>query len=70
MVIQKVGWEPSAELLKKLEAYRGKWVVIVGQDVVLSDIDREALEARIDERHLYWDSIDYVPTGDEPPLIL
>lgn len=70
MAIQKVGWEPSRKLLEELEAYRGKWVVIVGQDVVLSDPDRARLSEIIEKQGLQWDSIDYIPTGDEPPLIL
>lgn len=69
-VIQKVGWEPGPELLQKLEKYRGSWVAIAGQDVVLADTDRDVLDRKIDEQHVYWDAINYVPTGDEPPLIL
>lgn len=70
MVIQKVGWEPSEELLQKLESYKGKWVVIVDQDVVLSHADRDRLDDEIEQEGLAWDSIRYVPRGDEPPLIL
>jgi hypothetical protein len=70
MAIQKVGWEPSPELVKKLESYKGKWVVIIGQDIVLADADREALHRNIEQQRLDWDSIEYIPRGDEPPLIL
>lgn len=70
MGVNKVGWEPSEKLLRELERYRGKWVVIVGERVIVADEDHDVLTNAVRAEHIDWDSIEYVPTGDEPPLIL
>lgn len=67
---KKFDYQPNEKLAKALQAYRGKYVVIDRDEVVMSGDDLHELKREADERGIEYDVIDYVSDWKGKPPIL
>lgn len=69
---KKFDYQPNEKLAKTLESYRGKWVVIDRDEVLMSGDDLLELQREADARGIEYDLIDYVHDwkGNPPILIV
>jgi hypothetical protein len=65
---REITYQPNDKLFRQQEAHRGKWVVIVRDDVVLSGDDPFKLQREADERGIEYDLLIKIPDWKEPPI--
>lgn len=61
---------PEEKYLRSAEAYRGRWVVIHDDEVLLAGDNPRELQRQARERGLRYDFIEKIPDLDPEPLIL
>lgn len=67
---RKITYQPNAKLARQAEAYRGKWVVIVRDEIVLAGDDPFELQRKADERGIEYDVLVQIPDWKEPPVYI
>lgn len=67
---REITYQPGERLAKRAEAYRGKWVVIVRDEIVLAGDDPFELQRQADERGIEYDVLIQVPDEKEPPILI
>jgi len=68
---RKINYQPNEKLARALEAHKGKWVVIVEDEVVLSGDDPLELQEQARGRGIEYDGLEYVHDWKgEPPILI
>lgn len=67
---RKIDYQPNEKLARQAEAYRGKWVVIVRDEIVLAGDDPFELQRQADERGIEYDALVQIPDWKEPPVYI
>lgn len=67
---RKHHFQPNDKYLRAAEAYKGRWVVVRRDEILLAGDDPRELERQARERGLEYDVIQQVPSEDPEPLIL
>lgn len=67
----KRGLQPNEKLLKAAEAYRGRWIAIYEDTIVLAGDDPLTVEREAEARGIDYDIIEYVARPEElGPLVV
>jgi len=69
---RKLTYQPNEKLMKAAQAYKGKWIVVLRDEILMAGDDPLQLQREVEERGIEYDVIDYVGDFDweKPPLVI
>lgn len=68
---RKLTYQPNEKLMRAAKAYKGKWIAVLRDEIVLSGDDPLVVKREATERGIEYDVIDYVADwGGRPPKFI
>lgn len=67
---RKLTYQPNEKLMRAAEAYKGKWIVVLRDEILMAGDDPLELQRAVEERGIEYDVIDYVGDWEKPPLVI
>lgn len=67
---RKIDDQPNEKLARQAQGYRGKWVVIVRDEIVMAGDDPMELQQKAWDHGIEYDGLEFIPDEKEPPILI